>query len=142
MNMNFLNHKHQRREVSYVEGEDNVVVNLKEVYNKVNLIEKLLLDEEGVIDNLIKTEKRLDDFIKIENDSLLVVNSRLSRVESKFFDLDNKIKNNDLNLIEEEKKEEEEEEELIDSNPDNVLNVTPNPVDDITPDADDIKIDN
>lgn len=140
MNMNFLNHKQLRKDVSFIEGEDNVGINLKEVYNKVNLLEKLLLDEEGVIDNIMRVEKKIDDLKIYENDNWIVIKSRISRVESKFFDLE--IKNNELDLKEEkevkkEEKEEEEEEE------EDVLNVTPNPDNDESElKTDDIKIDN
>ena len=140
MNANFLNHKTQRKDMLYIEGEDNITNNLKEICGKVDLIEKLLMDDNGLIDNVLKIDKKLDDFIELENDKWVTGMGRVDRIESKISEMISKSKNDELNLKENVKEEEEDKEEVIEDDEEeeekeDVLNVTPNP-------EDDIKVDN
>jgi hypothetical protein len=136
MNESFLNHKLKRRDMSYLEGEDNISNNLKEVCSKIHLLEKMLLDEDGVLDSIIKIDKKIEDTFKYGNDSWLALKARMDRIETSLSGSIEAKKNSDLGLVENVKEEEEEViEDDEEEEKEDVLNVTPNP-------EDDIKVDN
>lgn len=145
MNTYFLNRKIQKKEMSFLEGEDNVINNLKEVCSKVNIFEKMIMDDDGIIDNIIKIDKKFDESLKYGNDSWVALKARVDRLESSLSGSIETKKNSEIGLVENVKEEEEEEEDKEEVKEDeveeeeeekeDVLNVTPNP-------EDDIKVDN